>query len=596
MPIVGQKIEITHANFSNMVQKNCLLVDKTPFIKLFLDGPEISLITRPRRFGKTMNLSMLQHFLADEVNGSKTAGLFDQFLITKEDNGEFLRRHQGQYPVILLSLKDLKEMSYDGMLRQMKNLMFELYSEHRRHFESPYVGSEDKEQFLRYLQQGDLPQEALEQALRFLCQFLHKATGKKVVVLLDEYDSPLTASYEYGFLDVFAKFMRNFYSSTFKDNPYLEKGLMTGILRISRENMLSGLNNLKVHTILEDYAAEYFGFTESEVKELIHAKAMEHHFLDDIRRLYNGYRVGETVIYNPWSLMNFLDRKILMAYWVATSNDGLLKKLFLNSDISIKEQLTELMQENTIETVIDVNLRYEELMEKPHALFVLLLFCGYLTVEKKQPTIDQWLCELRVPNREILAQYTRIFREGLEECVGEGYVVYNRFLRSLSSGDIKTFVEFLSNYLWDACSIRDVKGYRPENFYHGLIAGLVASLHETHIIDSNKEAGVGFYDLMLTPRDPQNTLGIIIEFKQLPYKHHGKKVPQMPQKMINAVAIEALKQIRVKQYNKAFKRHTHIQTILHMGLAFQGKQIAVATQRLAVATGVWEEMVVFEGE
>ncbi len=579
MPLVGHTIETTTAIFSNMVINNRLLVDKTLMIKEFIEGKTVSLITRPRRFGKTLNMSMLQHFLSTEVIGIPTAGLFDNFAIAKVDNGEFLKKHQGQYPVIFITFKDTKETSFESTINQLRDLIQELYREHTQCLLSEKINQHDKVLFQAYLE-GSINDEKLQKSLKFLSEFLFKVYNKKVIMLIDEYDTPLTHAYQYDFLEPLGIFMRDLFSAALKDNAFLEKGLMTGIVRISQNNMLSGLNNLKVYTLLDPEYRQYFGFTEEEIKELVHYTQNDLD-LDEIKAYYNGYNIGDCVIYNPWSTMQCLDNKRLDTYWVATSNDKLLSDIFVASDEKTKAKLAILMQKKTIEGLIDINLRYQDLMQSPDALWTLLLFCGYLTVVSKERTDLDLICQLRVPNREILAQYRRIFHEWLTKKIG--FSDYSAFLKNLLVGNINEFSQTLSEYLLHSFSFRDVGNRRDlaeddyprrpippaEKFYHGFVMGLIASIQETHWVDSNKESGLGLYDVMITPKDERYDLGIILEFK------YTKKVSALKK-----AAEDAIKQIHQKEYDTILKRSSpspsHVKQVLKVGLAFCEKSVSIA--------------------
>lgn len=569
MPIVGHKIETTSDNFGDMVRRGCLLVDKTMMIKDLINGQQVSLITRSRRSGKSLNMSMIYHFLSAEVAGQSTEGLFNEFEIAKEDNGKFIEQHQGKYSVISISFKDTKELSLDSTIDQLRDLIQELYREHEKLLNSEKITESYRELFKQYLS-GKVNSEQLQKSLKFLSEFLYKANGnKKVIILIDEYDTPLTHAYQNGFLDPISSFMRNMFSAALKGNPYLEKGLMTGILRVSKNELLSGLNNLKIYSLFDNRYSQYFGFTESEVGELIERFGLSHS-LEEVRQFYNGYIIGDKVIYNPWSLMNYLDEKQLAPYWVLTSSDHLLKKLFLGANAEIKDKISQLMQGKIITGSISMKTSYEDLMESPHALWTLLLFSGYLTTDRKQQRMDHFVCQLKIPNKEILSQYQGIFSSWLIEAIGESQ--YDSFLKNLLAGNVADFTIALGKYLMDSLSFHDV-GDRKENFYHGLVAGLIASIGETHWVDSNKESGYGRYDIMLTPKLGQGTRGIILEFK------HAKKHQSLKKE-----ASDALMQIDDSEYATVLDRYEHITHALKVGLAFSGKKVLSVYKEETLAT------------
>ncbi len=568
MPILGRKIECTHAVFSRLVRDGCLLVDKSLIIKEFFEAEVVALLLRPRRFGKTLTLSMLQHFFSAEVAGVSTADLFSNFAIAKVDNGEFMRLHQGQYPVISITFKDLKEPTLEEAIDGMRVLIQKMYREHQKLLRSEKLSTEDKALFQTYL--SGLPNKSqLEEALQLLSEFLYKAHGKKAIILIDEYDSPLTAAYVYGYVEELSNFMRNVFSSALKDNIYLEKALMSGILRVSKNQMLSELNNLKVYTSLDDAYGSYFGFTEAEVAELVEAVGITHG-LEDIRRFYNGYFMGKTVVYNPWSLLNYLSNKELGPYWVLTSNDTVLRKVLVNSSEETKDKLSRLMQGENITDTVDVNLRYEDLIDKKESLWTLLLFAGYLTVVNKERDGLQWRCQLRIPNLEVLAQYTSIFRSYLTEDLGT--TKYDTFLKSLLAGKVEQFTALLSEYLLDSFSVKDTPAiFNAENIYHALMLGLVASIRETHHVDSKRESGTGFYDLLLTPKTAAHSLGILLELKYL--KITSTQDPVKIHALLKEHAERGLKQIEDRQYETVLKRSPQVTQRLKVCMTFSGKNV-----------------------
>ena len=569
MPLFGQKIETTSDNFGDMVRGGCLLVDKTMMLKDLINGQQVSMITRSRRSGKSLNMSMAHHFLSAEVAGKPTAGLFDDFAIAKEESGQFIARHQGKYSVISITFKDTKEPSLEMTIDQLRNLVKELYREHKKALSSEHIDVDDKALFQQYLE-GSVDNATLQAALKFLSEFLYKANGnKKVIILIDEYDTPLTHAYQNGFLDPISNFMRNMFSAALKGNPYLEKGLMTGILRVSKNELLSGLNNLVIYSLFDNEYSQYFGFTEEEVAELTTRVGLSHS-LEEVRQFYNGYLIGDTVIYNPWSLMNYLYKKQLSPYWVLTSGDHLLKKLFLGANAETKDQMSQLMQGKVITGSISMKTSYEDLMESPHALWTLLLFSGYLTAVSNKQKMNHFVCQLKIPNEEILSQYQEIFSSWLIEAIGESQ--YDSFLKNLLSGNVSEFTVALGKYLMDSLSFHDL-GDKKENFYHGLVAGLIASIGDTHWVDSNKESGYGRYDIMLTPKSGHGTRGIILEFK------HAKKDQSLKKE-----ATDALAQIDDSKYSKVLERYPHITHVLKVGLAFSGKNVLSVYNEETLAT------------
>ena len=567
MAFIGKKIETSCDNFGDLIRENCLIVDKTMFIKEFILDQKISLITRPRRFGKTINMSMLQHFFSKTVTNIATNGMFKNLLIAKEENGEFIKKHQGQYPVIFLSFKDLKEPNLQSTISQLRNLIQTLYREHQDILRSDNLNLSEKTIFHEYLS-GSISDEKLQLSLAFLSEFLYKAYNKKTIILIDEYDTPLSHAHQYKFLDPLSDFMRNVFSSALKGNQFLEKGLMTGILRVSKNNMLSGLNNLKVYTVLDAKYAEYFGFIEEEVNELMQMIGINDlHEVQGVKKFYNGYNIGNTIIYNPWSLMHYLDSRELIPYWVLTANDGLLKEIFLQSDDETRTLLGDLMQGKMITGKVNLHIRYEDLLQDPDAIWTLLLFCGYLTVEDKFWDAA-WVCQLKIPNKEILEQYTSIFKNWFERKLGRNYT---SFLTNLAKGNVEEFTYSLSNYLMESLSFHDITK-KSEKFYHGFVAGLIASIRDTHFVDSNKESGRGRYDIMLIPKNKEQK-SIIIEFKKV------ENLDALP-----AAAQLALKQINTQLYSTALKKFPYIESVLKIGLAFCEKAVMSVYQTENLST------------
>lgn len=569
MPFIGKKIETTSDHFGKAVRGNYLLVDKTIFIKEFLDGQDTSLITRPRRFGKTLAMSMLQHFFAAEVDDVSTQGLFDQFAIAKVDNGQFLKEHQGKYPVIFVTFKEVKQSSFTASMNQIKGLMTALYLQHEALLNATHLSDSMKKQFQKYLD-GNVDEQDLEGGIKYLSNFLYKASGnKQVIILIDEYDTPLTAAYEYKYIDQMSNFMRILLGAALKGNNFLRKGLMTGILRVSKNSMLSDLNNLKVYTVLDNTYEQYFGFTEDEVKELMGGFQVTVS-LDNIRAYYNGYKIGRLVIYNPWSIMSFFQANSLEPFWVWSANDLIIKMALINSDAPTKQQLLDLMKGKTIEGEIDINLRYEDLVEKQQALWTLLVFCGYLKVDSKKLKGSRFICQLKIPNNEILIQYNEAFGDWLKEKIGTEQ--YDSFLKSLVEGRVDEFTKSLTLYLASCTSSYD---FQAESDYHSFLLGLLCSITGTHYLYSNKEYGTGRPDCLLIPKDNTKTQGIILEFKHTHFKNEEyKKDVAHLKKSGQKFAEEALAQITTRGYDYGFAQHSQITHVLQVGIAFSNRIVS----------------------
>jgi len=555
------------SDFGKLVRGGYTFVDKSLLIDEVLQGgPEVTLIARPRRFGKTLNLSMLQHFLSAEVNGEPTRALFDGLDIA--DRPEVMA-HQGRYRVIFVSLKELKDSSFEKFEAGLRSLLADLYQQYPELLDAANLNPARRRQVDALLnREASLAEMA--NSIKLLSELLYKHHGKKVAILLDEYDTPIHAAYTHGFYPQLMEFMRGLLGAALKDNPYLFKSVVTGILRVSKESLFSGLNNIKVYTVLDEGYDTRFGFTEAEVSGLLAASGlMERNpaLESAIKDWYNGYCFGRNVIYNPWSIVNCIEeRGKLQPYWVNSGGDDVLKKLMAQADADFKEGLERLIQDMSIRETVDPRLVFGDLNGDSIALWSLLLFSGYLTAEDVVWAADGSVqCRLLIPNQEIAGLYRRHVSAWFSDTMGmRGY---QKFLRSLTSGEVEEFAARLQDYLLESMSLFDAQGRHPEKFYHGLALGLIAGLRDSHIVHSNRESGYGRYDLAIFPKSgaaAEQELGIIMEFKQA--ASVGK---------LKAAAKAALAQINVRFYETELRQHK-IGKILRMGLAFSGKRVAVA--------------------
>lgn len=400
-----KKIPTGVNNFHKLIRGNYLFCDKTLMLKEYLDkGEEVTLIVRPRRWGKTLNMSMFHHFFAPEVYGNKTTELFLDLNIARVENGKYLE-HQGQYPVIFVSFKDIKESSFEDALKKLKILIRILYREHRYLLETNQLELDEKELFTDYLT-GNIGKAELEDSIRYLSELLAKVYGKKVYIIIDEYDTPLNNSYE-KYLEDMTRFMRNLFSAALKGNEALERGILTGILRVSKDSMLSGLNNLTTYTLLDAPYKQHFGFSEKEVADLFVESG---HFLNlkEVKKWYNGYKMYDLIAYNPWSIVACLSNEgQIDLYWAESARNDLVKSTIIGSTSDVKSQLEILMQEGTISTRINKQVTFDMLSDNEMALWSLLLFTGYLTAESSTLDISMsgHVCELRIPNLEVLTLY-----------------------------------------------------------------------------------------------------------------------------------------------------------------------------------------------
>lgn len=556
-----KKIPVGVDNFYKLVKGDYLFCDKTLMIPEFLDrGEEITLITRQRRSGKTLNMSMLQCFLAPQVYGHTTAGLFNGLNVATFDGGQLLAKHQGQYPVIFITLKDVKESTYELAIQKISRLIMGLCEEFEELANSPRLSASKKQRFNQLLQ-GTHDSVVLSESLYALSELLCKHTGKSVYILIDEYDTPLHAAYSHKYLDAMIDFMRNLFSSALKGNPYLAKGLMTGILRISKDSMLSGLNNLEVYTLLDEAYKDHFGFNEAEVTALFNAQGMATN-LTEVKAWYNGYQSYDVTVYNPWSIMCCLNRGgSIEAYWVNVGKNNLVKEVIIQSGSGIKQQLETLMSGDTIKAEVDKHVTFETLIENPASVWSLLLFAGYLKSIKAEynPENGKYTCQLAIPNKEVRSLYSGYIGEWL--CLTRSE--YQAFIMQLLEGNAEEFTEKLGAYLLQSASFFDVgPDKKSEQFYHGFVLALLASISNTHHVRSNRESGLGRYDVLICPKDASKTLAVILEFKR------AKKTEDSEQ-----LASAALQQIDENLYDAELKGHAFVSQVLKIGLAFSEKSV-----------------------
>ena len=548
------------SDFAEMVDKRLDFVDKTLFIKEIFDNPgiKVTVITRPRRFGKTLNLSMLRCFLAAEVDGRTTQHLFKGLKIA--ELGDQYMQYQGKYPVIFISFKDVKDHDYESTYANLCCLIANVYNEHYYLLSSLQLTASEKKVFL-LIAEGNASLANVRGSLANLSRYLYKHHGVKPWILIDEYDSPIQAGYLHGYYDSIIQVMRGLFGTAFKDNPFVEKVIITGILRVSKESLFSGVNNIKVYSTFNTEYSEHFGFTESEVEGLLQ-KANLKHCYTQIRQWYNGYQIGNSIIYNPWSVINCLQEKgLIRLYWANTSGNDLVKHLLAHGDETIKKELETIILGDSITALIDENLVFSDLEKNRDGLWSMLFFCGYLKATHTEFKEGKIQCELASPNQEITALYRDIIRSWLSDPLG--YSQYLEFLLSLTAGRVDEFADRLQRYLIETLSIFDTSGREPEKFYHGFVLGMMVSLSETHEVKSNYESGYGRYDVMLIPKDREQ-LGIILEFKTVREKKTSLK----------QAARDALQQIIQRQY--AAQLHQQgIHNILQIGLAFRGKQVFV---------------------
>ena len=541
-----KRLAIGLSDFKHLIEEDFYYFDKTKFIEeVIKDGSQVKLFARPRRFGKTLNMSMLKYFF-DIKNREENKEIFKDLYIEKTE----AFKEQGQYPVIFLSLKDLKALTWEQMEKAIKSAISRLFSEYKY-----LLNDLDKFDTLAFenilLKNTEL--EDLKEALKFLTRILYEKYNKKVVVLIDEYDSPLVSAYINGYYEKAKDFFKTFYSSVLKDNSYLQMGVLTGIIRVIKAGIFSDLNNLRTYTILSEMYTDSYGLTEEEVEKSLKDYGIEQE-ISNVKDWYDGYKFGDSEVYNPWSILNFLDFKELRAYWVDTSGNDLIKDVLKNITKNTIEALERLFNGEGLKQNISGTSDLSKLLSEDE-LWELMLFSGYLTVEEK---IDQKNYILRLPNKEIKELFKDTF---LEKYFGRGSKLLY-LMEALTENRIDEYEERLQEILLTSVSYNDTKKGN-EAFYHGLIMGMGLYLEGEYITKSNIESGLGRYDFVIEPKN-KTKRAYIMEFKST---DNIEKLEE--------VSKEALEQIENKKYDVSLKQ-SGIKNITYMGIAFCGKQIKIS--------------------
>ena len=541
-----KRLAIGVSDFKKIIEGDFYYFDKTKFIEeVIKDGSEVKLFARPRRFGKTLNMSMLKYFF-DIENKEENKKIFKDLYIEKTE----AFKEQGQYPVIFLSLKDLKALTWEQMEKAIKSTISRLFSEYKY-----LLNDLDKFDTLTFenilLKNTEL--EDLKEALKFLTRILYEKYNKKVVVLIDEYDSPLVSAYINGYYEKAKDFFKTFYSSVLKDNSYLQMGVLTGIIRVIKAGIFSDLNNLRTYTILSEMYTNSYGLTEEEVVKSLKDYGIEQE-ISNVKDWYDGYKFGDSEVYNPWSILNFLDFKELRAYWVDTSGNDLIKDVLKNITKNTIEALERLFNGEGLKQNISGTSDLSKLLSEEE-LWELMLFSGYLTVEEK---IDQDNYVLRLPNKEVRTLYRKTF---FERYFGRGSKLLY-LMEALTENRIDEYEERLQEILLTSVSYNDTKKGN-EAFYHGLIMGMGLYLEGEYITKSNIESGLGRYDFVIEPKNKAKR-AYIMEFKST---DNIEKLEE--------VSKEALEQIENKKYDVSLKQNG-VKDITYMGIAFCGKEIKIS--------------------
>ena len=533
-------------------------VDKTMLIKDFLDQkPMVSLFTRPRRFGKTLNMDMLRVFF--EISEDDTSKYFTDKAIWK--CGEEYRTQQGIYPVVFLTFKDVKFDTWEATIHKIRGLLQEEYGRHPELASSDKIADYEKEYFQKVLN-GTASEVDLTSALEKLSKMLAVHYKKAPIIIIDEYDTPIQEGYSKDFYDEIIGFMRNFFSGAFKDNRNLSYGFLTGILRIAQESIFSGLNNLTVNSVMDEEYDNYFGFTQGEVKEMLEYYGMSEKE-SELKEWYDGYLFGSEEIYNPWSVINYIAKGgIPQAYWVNTGKNEILEDVLKIATDDITERLYALLQGEMVVARIVQNVVYRSLAEDPANIYSLLLIAGYLKIPRKELQADgTYLCEVSIPNREIAAVYKNEILSHLLQIGAVTRTTANRIAESLYTNDHKKLQKAIAEYMDKSISFYDAGA---EGFYHGLVLGLIALMDNQYKIKSNRESGDGRYDISLFPREEKYP-GIIMELK-------WKK--NLSADDLDGLAEEAFDQIENMRYDSEMKEDG-VRDILKFGIAFSGKKVSV---------------------
>ena len=556
-------VSIGKQDFASLREQNSFYIDKTDLIRAWWESQDdITLITRPRRFGKTLNMDMLKCFFSNQY--ADRGDLFEGLSIWTEEKWRGL---QGTYPVLFLSFAAVKADQLSEVKKQINMQIARLYEEHRYLLDGNLLSENEKAMYRNVSMYMEDAESSF--SINLLCQYLYRYYGKKVIVLLDEYDTPMQEAYVHGYWDAFTSFLRSLFNATFKSNPYLERAVLTGITRVSKQSIFSDLNNLNVITTTSEEYATFFGFTEQEVFQ-----ALEEFGLADkkelVKQWYDGFTFGNhTDIYNPWSITNYLDKKKIGAYWAATSSNTLINSLIQQSATDMKEKMEILLQEKEILVTVDEQIVFEQLQQDKNAIWSLLLASGYLKVlevEQRGILLEPWY-HLKITNLETLGMFTGMFKSwfSASDCN------YNAFVQALLQGNLKEMNVYMNDVAQVTFSSFDTGRHpsgkaQPERFYHGFVLGLLAELREQYVLKSNRESGYGRYDVMLIPRDFTEQ-AYVLEFKL-----HDPEEEESLQETVQA----ALMQIQKKQYDaELLELHIKPEQIHHYGFAFEGKTVLI---------------------
>ncbi len=557
------KISVGVQDFEFIRRKHCFFVDKTYFIKEWWENQDIvTLITRPRRFGKTLNLNMLECFFSTEYSGRED--LFEGLSIWNEEE---YRKLQGSYPVIFLSFASVKGNTYETTREGILQLLTKLYSRHSYLREAPFMTRQDIDFFDSVSVR--MTDAAAAFSVHSLSDYMSRYYGKKVLIFLDEYDTPLQEAYVHGYWDEMAGFMRSLFNAAFKTNPYMERSLMTGITRVSKESIFSDLNNLEIVTTTSEKYEDSFGFTQEEVEKALVQYGLSKE-ADKVRAWYDGFAFGRrSGIYNPWSIINFLDKRKAVSYWANSSSNALADNLIRQGRPEIKIAMEDLLAGKELVTELEEEIIFDQLTKRHGVIWSLLLASGYLKVEEKTFCEDtgRTVYHLRLTNREV----TLMFENMIKNWFAADSVPYSEFQRALLAGDVDYMNVYMNQVAAQTFSFFDTgnvpsENVSPERFYHGFVLGLIVELAGRYRITSNRESGLGRYDVMLEPLKPHD-LAMILEFKV----RNPRK-----EKTLEDTLAAALAQIGNRGYDTELtSRGILRENIRHYGFAFEGKTVLI---------------------
>ncbi len=563
---MGRTVGIGIQDFDKLIEGDYFYIDKTSFIKEWWErGDDVTLITRPRRFGKTLNMSMLNRFFSIEYAGQ--GAIFENLSIWEDEK---YRELQGTYPVLNLSFANVKETDYIATRKKICLLLTKLYAKYSFLLDGDVLHETDKDYFKRITE--DMDDVDATMALYNLSDYLQRYYGKKVIILLDEYDTPMQEAYVNGFWDELVSFTRSMFHSTFKTNPWLARGIMTGITRVSKESIFSDLNNLKVVTTTSDEYATAFGFTEPEVFAALDECGREEE-KEKVKAWYDGFVFGtHEDIYNPWSVLNFLDTGDYTTYWANTSSNSLVGKLIREGNGEIKEQFKELLLGKHLYVPVDEQIVYNQLDDNEEAIWSLLLASGYVKVlsHEREDTIEEAAAryELALTNFEVKRMFYGMVRSWFTKAKPS----YNAFVKAIFTGDVDAVNEYMNRITCEIFSSFDTgkrasKKAEPERFYHGFVLGLMVDLQADYVITSNRESGFGRYDVMIEPKNPKENPAVIIEFKV--FKERREKT-------LEDTVAAALAQIEEKRYDVALlAKGIPSDKIYKYGFGFEGKNVLI---------------------